>query len=80
VSELASVRSAVQDPRGYRILADRVSQEPLSQLVRQEDIDLFNVFRWTVFAMIGAPRNRSKKFHPHSLPPVRLKAPRAPGA
>jgi hypothetical protein len=31
--------------------------------VRQEDIDLFNVFRWTVFAMIGAPRNRSKKFH-----------------
>ena len=56
VSELASVRSAMQDPRGYRILADRISQDPLSQLVREEDIDLFNVLRWTVFAMIDAER------------------------
>jgi len=46
----------VQDPRGYRILADRISQEPLSQFVREEDIDLFNVLRWTVFAMINAER------------------------
>ena len=54
VSELASVRSTMENPRGFRILADRISQEPLAQLVRQEDIDLFNVLRWTVFAMIGA--------------------------
>ena len=54
VSELASVRSAMENPRGFRILADRISQEPLAQLVRQEDIDLFNVLRWTVFAMIAA--------------------------
>src|SRR5258705_1477454 len=54
VSELASVRSEMEHPRGFRILADRISQEPLAQLVRQEDVDLFNVLRWTVFAMIAA--------------------------
>src|ERR1044071_4998567 len=54
ISELASVRSGMQNPRGFRILADRISQEPLAQLVRAEDVDLFNVLRWTVFAMIAA--------------------------
>jgi general L-amino acid transport system substrate-binding protein len=54
VSELASVRSAMGNPRGFRILADRISREPLAQLVRQEDLDLFDVLRWTVFAMIAA--------------------------
>jgi general L-amino acid transport system substrate-binding protein len=54
VSELASVRSTMPDPRAFRILADRITSEPLAQLVRQEDIDLFNVLRWTVFAMITA--------------------------
>jgi general L-amino acid transport system substrate-binding protein len=54
VSELASVRSTMADPRAFRILADRITSEPLAQLVRQEDVDLFNVLRWTVFAMITA--------------------------
>jgi general L-amino acid transport system substrate-binding protein len=54
VSELASVRSAMTDPRAFRILPDRITSEPLAQLVRQEDVDLFNVVRWTVFAMITA--------------------------
>jgi general L-amino acid transport system substrate-binding protein len=54
VSELASVRSAMEDPGAFRILADRITSEPLAQLVRQEDVDLFNVLRWTVFAMIAA--------------------------
>jgi len=54
VSELASVRSGMENPRGFRILGERISQEPLAQLVRQEDVDLFNVLRWTVFAMIAA--------------------------
>jgi len=54
ISELASVRSKMEDPRGFRLLDDRISQEPLAQLVRQEDVDLFNVLRWTVFAMIAA--------------------------
>ena len=54
VSELASVRSTMNNPRSFRILPDRISQEPLAQLVREEDVDLFNVLRWTVFAMISA--------------------------
>jgi general L-amino acid transport system substrate-binding protein len=54
VSELASVRSTMADPRAFRILADRITSEPLAQLVRREDVDLFNVLRWTVFAMITA--------------------------
>ena len=54
VSELASVRTTMTNPRGFRLLADRISQEPLAQLVREEDVDLFNVLRWTVFAMIDA--------------------------
>ena len=54
VSELASVRSTMENPRNFRILDARISREPLAQLVRQEDIDLFNVLRWTVLAMIAA--------------------------
>src|SRR5437773_824128 len=54
VSELASVRSTMPNPRDFRILPDRISREPLAQLVRREDVDLFNVLRWTVFAMIAA--------------------------
>jgi len=54
LSELASVRSRMQHPPDFRILDDRISAEPLAQLVRREDIDLFNVLRWTVFAMIAA--------------------------
>jgi general L-amino acid transport system substrate-binding protein len=54
VSELASIRSTMDPPRGFRILADRISSEPLAPLVRQEDVDLLNVLRWTIFAMIAA--------------------------
>ncbi len=54
VSELASVRSMMPDPTAFRILPDRITSEPLAQLVRQEDVDLFKVLRWTVFAMIAA--------------------------
>ena len=54
VSELASVRSTMARPRSFRILRDRITSEPLSQLVRADDVDLFNVLRWAVFAMITA--------------------------
>jgi general L-amino acid transport system substrate-binding protein len=54
VSELASVRSAMPDARALRLLPDRITNEPLAQLVRREDVDLFDVLRWTVFAMITA--------------------------
>jgi general L-amino acid transport system substrate-binding protein len=54
VSELGSMRSAMRKPGDFRILREQISREPLAQLVRDTDIDLFNVLRWTIFAMISA--------------------------
>jgi general L-amino acid transport system substrate-binding protein len=54
VSELGSLRSAFKRPGDFRILPDQISKEPLAQLVRAADIDLFDVLRWTVFALIAA--------------------------
>ena len=54
VSELGSLRSAMRNPGGFRILAEQISREPLAQLVRDTDVDLFNVLRWTIFAMVSA--------------------------
>ncbi len=54
VSELASLRSEMRKPGDFRILSGQISKEPLAQLVRDTDVDLFNVLRWTIFAMINA--------------------------
>jgi general L-amino acid transport system substrate-binding protein len=54
VSELGSLRSAMRKPADFRILPEQISKEPLAQLVRSTDVDLFEVLRWTIFAMIAA--------------------------
>jgi len=54
VSELGSLRSAMARPQDFRILSEQISREPLAQVVRQSDVDLFDVLRWTIFAMIDA--------------------------
>jgi general L-amino acid transport system substrate-binding protein len=54
VSELGSMRSAMRKPGDFRILLEQISREPLAQLVRDTDVDLFKVLRWTIFAMINA--------------------------
>jgi general L-amino acid transport system substrate-binding protein len=54
VSELASLRSGMRKPDDFRILPEQISKEPLAQLVRATDVDLFDVLRWTIFAMIAA--------------------------
>ena len=54
VSELASLRSGMRKPDEFRILTEQISKEPLAQLVRASDVDLFDVLRWTIFAMIAA--------------------------
>jgi general L-amino acid transport system substrate-binding protein len=54
VSELASLRSGMRTPDDFRILSEQISKEPLAQLVRATDVDLFDVLRWTIFAMIAA--------------------------
>lgn len=54
VSELGSLRSTMGKPDTFRILSERISKEPLAQVVREADVDLFDVLRWTIFAMIDA--------------------------
>jgi general L-amino acid transport system substrate-binding protein len=54
LSELGSLRSGMRRPDDFRILDEQISREPLAQLVRQGDVDLFNILRWTIFAMINA--------------------------
>ena len=54
ISELGSVRSAMRDGNQFDILPERISKEPVAQVVRQGDDQFFNVLRWTVFAMIAA--------------------------
>jgi hypothetical protein len=39
-------------PDTFRILSEQISKEPLAQLVRATDVDLFDVLRWTIFAMV----------------------------
>ena len=54
LSELGSLRSGMRKPDDFGILDEQISKEPLAQLVRQSDVDLFKVLRWTIFAMIDA--------------------------
>jgi general L-amino acid transport system substrate-binding protein len=54
ISELGSLRSGMRTPGDFRILTEQISKEPLAQLVRQSDVDLFHLLRWTIFAMIEA--------------------------
>jgi general L-amino acid transport system substrate-binding protein len=54
VSELGSLRSAMRKPDAFKILSEQISKEPLAQVVRKGDVDLFDVLRWTIFAMIAA--------------------------
>jgi general L-amino acid transport system substrate-binding protein len=54
VSELGALRSRLPNRDRFDILSDQISKEPLAQIVRQRDVPLYNVLRWTVFAMIEA--------------------------
>ncbi len=56
VSELGAIRALLPRPGDYEILPDRISQEPLAQLVRDDDPQFFDILRWTVFALIEAER------------------------
>ena len=54
VTMLASIRAGFARPDLFVILDELVSKEPLAQVVRQEDTRLFDVLRWTIFALINA--------------------------
>jgi general L-amino acid transport system substrate-binding protein len=54
VSMLASIRAGFARPEQFDILDEQVSKEPLAQVVRQDDALLFDILRWTIFALINA--------------------------
>lgn len=53
-SQLAGVRSALQNPADHVVLPDIISKEPLAPAVRHGDDQWFDVVRWTVYALIEA--------------------------
>lgn len=54
LSELGSIRSRLANKANFDILTDTISKEPLAPLLRQDDLLLFNIVRWTFYAMVSA--------------------------
>jgi len=54
VSQLYAMRQKAGKPGDHAILADVISKEPLSPVVRQKDDDWLLLVKWTLFAMINA--------------------------
>jgi len=53
--ELAAAQlGRAKDPLAYRILAERLTDEPLAPLLRRGDEAFFDVVRWAIFALIDA--------------------------
>jgi general L-amino acid transport system substrate-binding protein len=53
-SELGALKRAFNRGQSFQILSEQISNEPLAQLVRATDIDLFQVLRWTITALRSA--------------------------
>jgi general L-amino acid transport system substrate-binding protein len=53
-SQLAALRSKLEDPSSAVILPNIISKEPLGPVVRQGDDQWFNIVKWTLFAQINA--------------------------
>jgi general L-amino acid transport system substrate-binding protein len=54
LTELGAIRSGMPHADNFEILAQLISKEPLAQLVRQDDIQFFDILRWTVNALVYA--------------------------
>lgn len=53
-SQLAAIRSELEDPGAHAILPETISKEPLGPVVRQGDDVWFNAVKWVLFAMMNA--------------------------
>lgn len=53
-SQLAAVRSTMQNPRDWTVLPERFSKEPYAAYVRRGDDDWFELVRWYTTAVIEA--------------------------
>jgi len=53
-SALAADRSAAANPADWVILPERISKEPLAPVVRQDDMQWYDLVKWTVNVFIDA--------------------------
>lgn len=53
-SQLAALRSKLQDPSSAKILPNTISKEPLGPVVRQGDDQWFNIVKWVLAVQINA--------------------------
>jgi general L-amino acid transport system substrate-binding protein len=54
VSALFAVRLLLSKPDEHVILPDVISKEPLGPVVRQDDMQWFNIVKWVHFALVNA--------------------------
>lgn len=54
VSQLYAQRTRLNNPQAVSILSEVISKEPLGPAVRQDDMQWYNIVKWTVFAMVNA--------------------------
>jgi general L-amino acid transport system substrate-binding protein len=54
VSQLYAQRIKLTTPSDHIILPEIISKEPLGPVVRQDDIQWFNIVKWSHFAMVNA--------------------------
>lgn len=54
LSQLYAQRTRLDEPDSVRILPDAISKEPLGPAVRQDDMQWYNIVKWTLYAMVNA--------------------------
>jgi general L-amino acid transport system substrate-binding protein len=54
LSQLFAIRLLLANPDDHVMLPDVISKEPLGPVVRQDDVQWFNIVKWVSFAMINA--------------------------
>jgi general L-amino acid transport system substrate-binding protein len=54
MSQLYSLRTGLEQPAEHQILPELISKEPLAPAVRDDDLQWFNIVRWTLFALVEA--------------------------
>lgn len=53
-SGLYSIRLTLKKPEDHLVLPEIISKEPLGPLVRQGDVQWFNIVKWVSFALVNA--------------------------
>jgi len=54
LSQLYAQRTKLEDPEDAKILSAVISKEPLGPAVRQDDMQWYNIVKWTLFSLLNA--------------------------